>query len=192
MVWGSSLALVVAYVLAWVFSRLEAVQDGIVDQQTGLTSVQDEAALLTQLIEDLHHLAAGDAGRVILNLERVNVGDVVRRVSDGVIPEARAKRTDVAVVIPKGPQPVRVDDGRIGQVLNNLLANALSYTADGGAIRVEAAHVPSCSRTTGGRGVGLSIARQLVEAHGGTIRAESEPRRGSRFVFRLPADEQRS
>ena len=45
---------------------------------------------------------------------------------------------------------------------------------------------PSRSRITGGAGLGLTIARQLVEAHGGTIRAESEPGRGTTFTFDLP------
>ena len=45
---------------------------------------------------------------------------------------------------------------------------------------------PSRSRATGGTGLGLTIARQLVEAHGGTIWAESEPGRGSRFIFEIP------
>ena len=45
---------------------------------------------------------------------------------------------------------------------------------------------PSRARTTGGTGLGLTIARQLVEAHRGTIRAESTPGQGSRFIFELP------
>jgi signal transduction histidine kinase len=123
--------------------------------------------------------------------------------------------------------PVRADAGRIAQVLNNLVSNALRYTPKGGRVSLgasldpESGHVlfsvadtgtgiepgdlphvfdrfyrsdKSRSRGSGGSGLGLAIARQLVEAHGGTIRAESpagtgkngEPC-GTRIIFFLPA-----
>ena len=121
---------------------------------------------------------------------------------------------------------VDVDPRRIGQVLRNLLENALTYTPPGGRITVAAlrggfggsgesrdwvelsvadtgagiaaADLPhvfdrfyradrSRSRATGGAGLGLAIAKQMVEAHGGRIRVDSEIDRGTVFALTLPA-----
>jgi histidine kinase len=115
--------------------------------------------------------------------------------------------------------PVLADPDRIGQVLTNLLGNALQYTPAGGRVEISVrrapegvelavtdtgagiapAHLPhifdrfyradrSRARASGGSGIGLTIARSLVEAHHGRIRAASEGEgRGSTFSFTLPA-----
>jgi signal transduction histidine kinase len=111
-----------------------------------------------------------------------------------------------------------MDAHRIGQVLRNLIENAITHTASGGNITVGAnikenntievnvtdtgegippEELPliferfyrvdkSRTRATGGSGLGLTIAKRLVEAHGGKITAQSEVGKGSRFVFTLP------
>ena len=112
---------------------------------------------------------------------------------------------------------VWVDVRRIGQVLRNLLANAVAYTPAGGTITVSAStratdltinvadsgqgippeHLPniferfyrvdgSRARATGGAGIGLAIVKQLVEAHGGVVQAQSVVGVGSTFSFTLP------
>jgi two-component system, OmpR family, sensor histidine kinase BaeS len=120
--------------------------------------------------------------------------------------------------------PIRGDEKRLGQVLGNLLNNALHHTPSGGQVDVAlsaqdgiveirvvdsgegiaAADLPhifdrfyrgdrSRSRQSGGSGLGLSIVRQLVDAHGGRIQVESPPpglEQGSAFVIHLPANQQ--
>jgi histidine kinase len=120
--------------------------------------------------------------------------------------------------VPTGLPPVGADEDRIGQVLLNLVGNALQYTPAGGQVRVSARHqeaevqvsvadtgvgiaaehLPliftrfyrvdkSRSRAGGGSGIGLTIAKHLVEAHSGRIWAESAgPDQGSTLIFTLP------
>ncbi|MDA1035413.1 MAG: ATP-binding protein [Chloroflexi bacterium] len=113
--------------------------------------------------------------------------------------------------------PATFDRARIGQVVGNLLENAVRHTSEGGTVSVTTEVVnrkvrvsvrdtgsgipedelpqiferfhrvdPSRTRATGGAGLGLTIAKQLVEAHGGTIHVESTLGEGSTFSFELP------
>jgi histidine kinase len=122
------------------------------------------------------------------------------------------------VSLPPDLPPVLVDEDRVGQVLLNLVGNALQYTPEAGTVTITArrdhhevvvaiqdtgigiaaehlSHLftrfyrvdKSRSRAAGGSGIGLTIARHLVEAHGGSIRAESPgASQGSTFTFTLP------
>jgi two-component system sensor histidine kinase BaeS len=181
--------------------QIEAARDGIVKaDEKFLASIEEDAAALSHLVDDLQQLSLADAGALRLELAEVNVRELVERVA------GRDVVVDVADDL-----VVRADARRIVQVLRNLLANAAAFgrsaitisarregdlvaitVADDGP-GVPAEHAErvfdrfyrvdaSRSRATGGSGLGLAIARQFVELHGGTISVS-----GSAFTFTLPA-----
>jgi two-component system sensor histidine kinase BaeS len=204
--------------LAVLQSEVEAQLDGIHPRDDRhLGSLLEEIQRLGHLIDDLHTLALAEAGRMVLHREPVAPATLAE---DAVAAhEARAQRSqvglraDIAADLPD--EEVEVDPGRIRQVLDNLLVNAIRHTPAGGqvVVRVEPAlgagagaerrvrftvvdagpgfrpeqldHVFerfSQAGDTRGSGLGLSIAHDLVEAHGGTIEAGNDPTTGGATV----------
>lgn len=194
---------------------LEAMIDGVVPAGPGsFQSLREETLRLSRLVEDLEGLA--EARAAALHLERrpfrldVLADDVLAEI--GAAGEGRARR----LALDSSPVVVTADERRIRQVITNLLTNAVKFTASGAAIDVrvaphggseaelvvadsgigiEAANLPHVferfwrspgSDGVAGRGIGLAIVKELVEAHGGTVSVESEPGRGSRFTVVLP------
>ncbi len=201
---------------------LEALSDGIVEPSPELLrSLHEESLLLSRLVDDLQELALADAGKLTLVRQPTALAAIVQQAVNGLLPQASAKGLGIRADLPEGLPAVDVDARRVGQVLRNLLENAVAYTPGGGeaivtaraaegAVEVSvrdtgegigAEHLPyiferfyradkSRARATGGAGLGLAIARQLVEAHGGRIWAESEVGKGSVFTFTLPIAEE--
>jgi signal transduction histidine kinase len=197
---------------------LEAVSDGVVAPDAAtIRSLNEEANLLSRLVDDLQDLSLAEAGELKLIRQAEDIGKLVNRGVAMIQGQAITKDVSVTVDLSDQLPLCNVDSHRISQVLHNLLNNALSHTPKGGAITVRARQrdnqvevsvadtgegIPSedlpyiferfyrvdksRSRATGGSGLGLTIARHLVEAHGGRIEVQSELGKGSCFTFTLP------
>lgn len=196
--------------LAVLQSEIEAQLDGVHPRDDRhLNSLLVETLRLGQLVDDLHTLALAEAGRLVLQPHEVAIGELV---DDAVARHrARARSRDVTLAPSVAPNlpTVYVDPARIGQVLDNLLANAVRHTPPGGTVTVDVGAVDGtairCSvldagpgfradqldtvferftraADSGGSGLGLSIARDLVEAHHGTITAGNDPTTGGACV----------
>jgi signal transduction histidine kinase len=133
---------------------LEALQDGVLEADEGvIDSIHEEAMLLNRLIEDLQELSLAEAGQLRLERRPAALADVVGRAVEAACPQAAAEELSLHVTVPEDIPLVDVDPQRIGQVLRNLLCNAITHTPPGGEITI-AAHtegewVVVCVRDTG-------------------------------------------
>jgi two-component system sensor histidine kinase BaeS len=199
---------------------VEALRDGLADPDPETVNlIHTETLQLQRLVDDLQDLAQADAADLHLQWGVVDPAELLSTAAAGFRLQAEAKGVQLLTDIPSDLPRLLADRRRLGQVTDNLLANALRYTGPGGtvslvarlvpdAVRVEvrdtgtgiaAEHLPylfdrfyrvdpSRARDTGGSGLGLTIARRLVEAHGGEIGVDSAPERGSTFWFTVPLD----
>jgi len=200
---------------------LEALQEGILKPDTStIQSLQEEAALLSQLVDDLQELSLAESGKLELVCQAEDIVELINRVTAAMQTQATAKGISISVNLPEELPLVNIDSQRINQVLYNLIDNAVAHTTKGDAITITARQqdswieisisdtgegIPSDdlpyiferfyrvdksrARTTGGTGLGLTIAKRLVEAHGGKIEVHSELGKGSRFSFTVPIAE---
>ena len=177
--------------------------------------VRQQLTRLTRLINDLLEMSRISRGKLQLRREGSDLAQIVAAAVDTVGPLMEEKGHALAAVVDPPSIPIDVDPTRIEQVLVNLLTNAARYTPRGGHVRIEAraegAEVvirvtddglgieredlerifEPFSQTAAGRGtglgIGLTLVRQLVELHNGSVDASSEgPRKGSTFTVRLP------
>jgi two-component system sensor histidine kinase BaeS len=192
-------------------AEVEAQLDGIHPRDDPhLHLLRDQSRTLDRLVEDLRTLALGEAGQLTLHRESVPAGVLVEDAVAAIASVATAR--EVALVVEGvGDVELDVDRVRIGQVLANLLSNALRHTPAGGTVVVRTSADERAvdvevtdtgpglgaqpervferfqrAADSGGTGLGLTIARQLVEAHGGSLTASNVPGGGSRFTVRVP------
>ncbi len=176
-------------------------------------AVEESERVLT-ILKTLMDVAEAESGAMKLNLERADLALVLNQVTEVYRFIADEKRislhTDIAATC-----PAEVDAPRIRQAIANLLDNAVKYTPDGGRIEIgcrsdtheavitirdngigiPANELPKIwdrlyrgdkSRSQRGLGLGLSLVKAFVEAHGGKVQVQSEPGRFSEFTIRLP------
>lgn len=170
--------------------------------------VQEEVRRLNTIVEQFLALARP----LPLVPARVAMGDLLRGVAALVDEQARAAGVQVRLVVAPGPSEILADRDRIEQVVLNLVLNAIQAMPGGGALTLAAeprrdgfmltvddtgpgipadirprVFDPYFTTKPGGLGLGLAIARRIVEAHGGTIDAGAAPGGGARFQIRLPS-----
>jgi PAS domain S-box-containing protein len=195
-------------------ATLLAKWDRFTDEQKKLflNTVNQDADRVTRLLTELLDVSRIDAGRIQMRRQIVDLASVVRKVVDAKLAAGEAQRGRFVVRSVGEPPDMWLDPDKVEQVMHNLVDNALrhgagtvtvmvSATADGAEVSVadEGDGVPEASATRvftkfwrgaprgNGSGLGLYIAKAIVDAHGGTIKVGRAPDGGAEFRFSLPA-----
>ena len=185
-------------------------------QEEYLDDILSSGNHLLSLINDVLDLAKVEAGQIELHVETFSLREALERGVVMVRERAIKNRVQLRLELAQNVDAVRGDERRIRQVVFNLLSNAVKFTPAGGSVTVATArvsgdiHVSVTDTGPGiavadqerifqefqqtevgveqreGTGLGLALSKRLVELHGGHVWVESEPGRGSRFVFTLP------
>ncbi|MEP0874018.1 ATP-binding protein, partial [Trichocoleus desertorum AS-A10] len=204
-------------ILGWT-QLLQAGKLDATRQREALATIERNAKLQTQLIEDLLDISRIMRGKLSLTVAPISLTSIISAAVETVRLAAEAK--NIQIILDFAPEVALVsgDDARLQQVIWNLLTNAVKFTPSGGQVTVELRQLDqlvqvrvtdtgkgihpqflphvfeyflqedgSTTRRFGGLGLGLAIARQIVEMHGGTVQAESQGEgQGATFIVQLP------
>jgi signal transduction histidine kinase len=184
------------------------------DRQRTLGGVDRQVDRLSRMIDDLLDATRIEAGQLAIEVEDIDARSIAEDVVRHYAPTS--PQHAISLELPPVPVPIRADPVRLGQVLGNLVSNAIKFSPDGGpvqvslATRADEAVLAVTDRGVGiepealpelfdpfrrsgsgaavapGVGLGLSVARSIIEAHGGSIEVESAPEAGSTFRLHLP------
>ncbi len=185
-------------------------------EQQLLLVAQEDLQRLKNLVSNLLDLSKIEAGKMAMDLENISVYTVCQNAADVLKTQIDAKGVNFTLDLHPGLPNVKADANKIIWVLTNLISNALRYTDSGGNIRLSSeqlgpyVHVSvsdngpgipyeiqskifdkfvqiKSDKALGGSGLGLTICKEIIRAHGGTIWVDSIPKEGSTFTFTLPA-----
>jgi two-component system phosphate regulon sensor histidine kinase PhoR len=205
--------------LASIKAIVETLQDGAIEDKEVardfLSKIDNEVNSMIEMVNDLLELSRIEMGKAELKLEQVNLNALVRETILRLAPLAERKQILVTSEPALGLPPVTADKYMVGEVVTNILQNAIKFTPPGGRVRVfsrlegdnaavsisdtgigigpedmphifERFYKADKARHSEGSGLGLSIARHIIQVHGGRIWVESELGKGSIFSFTLP------
>jgi two-component system sensor histidine kinase BaeS len=192
----------------------EALLDGVTEPAPAeLASLRDEVLRLARMVADLQTLAAADAAALHLARRRCDLADAAAAATGSLA--RRFEAAGITVDRRLSPAPVLADPHWLHQVITNLLTNALKFTPAGGrvtigtgqagpdavlhvtdtGIGIPAGDLPHIfdrfwrgrhQPQTSGSGIGLAIAAELAQAHGGQLAASSQPGHGTQMTLTLP------
>jgi PAS domain S-box-containing protein len=195
--------------------RMAGIQDPKVERVADM--MERQVAHMVRMVDDLLEVSRISRGKIELRKERVELASILRSAVDTSRPLIDAGEHRLGIHVPAEALVLAADPVRLSQVFANLLNNSAKYTPAGGEIAVNVTvdqgmavvavrdngegippqmlarvfnmftQVNTGSRAQGGLGIGLTLARTLVQLHGGSIEARSEGRgRGCEFIVRLP------
>jgi two-component system phosphate regulon sensor histidine kinase PhoR len=198
---------------------VETLNEGAIDNPVAAKAFIDRAdkeiGRLAQMVQQLSQLSQLESQQMALNKEPLDISSLLRKVVDRFQPMAGKAGMDLQLRLPLDSIEAIADEGKVEQVVAELVYNAMKFTPRGGRVIVSARSVEQQAlisvgdngigisaddlphvferfyksdkaRATQGTGLGLALAKHIVEVHGGNIGVESALGQGSTFTFTLP------
>jgi two-component system, OmpR family, phosphate regulon sensor histidine kinase PhoR len=180
-----------------------------------LNLMEESIETMSQLVEELLELSRTQSGEVPLQIKPIPLATILEPAVERMLPQAERAKLSLSLALPRFLPMVMADTERLSAVITNLLHNAIKFTPPGGTVTVSAQQIEDeitvsiqdngigipaedasqiferfykvdRARTTKGMGLGLSIAKAVIEEHGGRIWVDSEVGKGSTFSFTIP------